>query len=103
MRRASIRMPPARDRAGLDANLERLDHAMALAVESAIGTRTAHESALAEAKLEMPAANRAAIADYIALAESGAAAMLGAGAGQAFITSALQIAGAYEVLAAAAV
>ncbi|MGD0118583.1 MAG: hypothetical protein ABSD30_11000 [Candidatus Binatus sp.] len=101
-RRFDPRLTLARDRVGLDANLERLNHAMALAVESAVGTRTAHETALAEAKLEMPAANRAAIADYIALAESGAAAMLKAAVEQAFITSALQIASAYEVLAATA-
>ena len=50
----------------------------------------------------MPAANRAAIAKYIALAESGAAAMLEAAADRAYFASAIQIAGAYQSLAAAA-
>jgi hypothetical protein len=92
----------ARDRESLDARLNRLDSSMALAVEGAVRTREVLASALREANLEMPAVNSAAIADYIALAESGAAAMLEAAADPAYLVSAIQVAGAYEILAAAA-
>jgi hypothetical protein len=92
----------ARDRASLDARLNRLDTSMALAVECAVRTREVLASALREANLEMPAANHAAIEEYIALAESGAAAMLEAAADRSYLASAIQISGAYEVLAAAA-
>ena len=101
-RRFDPRLTIARDRAALAARLARLDDAMAQAVEAAVGTRTAHESALKEAKLEMPAANRATIAQYIALAESGAAAMIAAAADEQYLAAAIQSANAYEVLAAAA-
>jgi len=100
-RRFDPRLTPARDRNGLDARLGRLEAAMALAVEAAIRTRDVLAAALEEANLEMPAANRAAIAEYIALAESGAAAMLEAAADRSYLASALQIADAYEAIAAA--
>ncbi len=74
------RLTIARDRESLDARLSRLDSSMALAVEGAVRTREVLVSALREANLEMPAANSAAIAKYISLAESGAAAMLEAAA-----------------------
>jgi len=96
------RLTIARDRESLDARLNRLDSSMALAVEGAVRTREVLASALREANLEMPGANSAAIADYIALAESGAAAMLEAAADPAYLASAIQVAGAYEILAAAA-
>jgi hypothetical protein len=96
------RLTTARDRAGLDARLNRLDSSMALAVEGAVRTREVLSSALREANLEMPAANSAAIEKYIALAESGAAAMLEAAADRSYLASAIQVTGAYEVLAAAA-
>ncbi|HEY6301297.1 MAG TPA: hypothetical protein VIW95_16780 [Candidatus Binatus sp.] len=92
----------ARDRESLQARLNRLDCSMALAVEGAVRTREVLAAALSEANLEMPAANRAAIADYIALAESGAAAMLEAAADPTYLASAIRVAGAYEILAAAA-
>jgi hypothetical protein len=101
-RRFEPRLTIARDRPGLDARLERLDDAMALAVEGAIGTRDMLESALAETNLEMPAASRATIAQYIALAESGGAAMLEAAADRAYLASAIQLTGEYEALAGAA-
>ncbi len=75
---------------------------MALAVEAAVRTREALASALDEANLEMPAANSTAIAEYIALAEAGATAMLAAAADRSYLESAIQIAAVYEVLAAAA-
>ncbi len=100
-RRFDPRLMLARDREGLDARLKGLEAAMADAVEAAIRTRDVLASALTEANLEMPAANRAAIAEYIALAESGAAAMLEAAADRAYLASAIQIAGAYEAIAAA--
>ena len=100
-RRFDPRLTLARDREGLDARLKRLEAAMALAVEAAIRTRDVLASALKEANLEMPAANRTAIAEYIALAESGAAAMLEAAADRSYLASAIQIAGAYEALAGA--
>ena len=96
------RLTVARDRESLDARLARLDSSMALAVEGAVRTREMLSSALREANLEMPAANSAAIEKYIALAESGAVAMLEAAADRAYLDSAVQIAGAYQVLAAAA-
>ncbi len=95
------RLTLARDREALDARLKRLEAAMAGAVETAIRTRNVLAMALTEANLEMPAANRAAIAEYIALAESGAAAMLAAAADRAYLASAIQIAGAFEAIAAA--
>src|SRR6266481_3669692 len=96
------RLTAARDRAGLDARLNRLDSSMALAVEGAVRTREVLSSALREASLDMPAANSTAIAEYIALAESGAAGMLEAVADRSYLASAVRIASAYEVLAAAA-
>jgi hypothetical protein len=96
------RLTIARDRASLDARLNRLDASMALAVERAVRTREVLSAALREANLEMPAANSKAIAEYIALAESGAVAMLEAAADRSYLESAIQIAGAYELLAAAA-
>ena len=96
------RLTTAHDRADLDARLKRLDGSMALAVEGAVRTREVLASALREANLEMPAANNLAIEKYIELAESGAAAMLEAAADRSYLASAIRIAGAYEVLAAAA-
>ncbi|MGA9725457.1 MAG: hypothetical protein WBQ86_23575 [Candidatus Binatus sp.] len=101
-RRFDPRLTTARDRDELDARLKRLDAAMALAVERAIRTREVMAATLEEANLEMPAANSSAIAEYLALAESGAAAMLEAAADRTYLASAIQIAGAYEALAAAA-
>ncbi len=100
-RRFDPRLTLARDREELDARLKRLEAAMAEAVEAAIGTRIVLEAALEEANLEMPAATRTAIAEYIGLAESGAAAMLEAASDRAYLASALRIAGAYEAIAAA--
>ena len=101
-RRIDPTLTLARDRDGLDARMKHLEAAMTLAVEAATRTRKVLESALKEANLEMPPANRAAIADYIALVESGAAAMLEAAADRSYLASAIRIADAYEALAAAA-
>ncbi len=92
----------ARDRAGLDARMRRLDAAMALAVEDAVHTREVLESALAEAHLKLPLAHREAIANYLVLAESGAAAMLEAAADRSRLASVIQLVDGYEALAAAA-
>jgi hypothetical protein len=100
-RRFDPRLGLARDREGLDARLKRLEAAMADAVEAAIRTRNVLAAALTEANLEMPAANRAALAEYIRLAESGAAAMLEAAADRSYLASAIRIADAYEAIAAA--
>jgi hypothetical protein len=96
------RLTIARDRESLELRLNRLDRSMALAVEGAVRTREVLSSTLKEANLEMPAANSTAIAQYIALAESGAVAMLEAAADRSYLASAVRIASAYEVLAAAA-
>jgi hypothetical protein len=96
------RLTIARDREGLELRLNRLDRSMALAVEAAVRTREVLSSALQEANLEMPAANSTALAEYIALAESGAVATLEAAADRSYLASAIQTAGAYEILAAAA-
>lgn len=98
-RRFDPRLTLARDRQRLDASLKRLEAAMADAVEAAIRIRDVLASALTEANLEMPAANRAAIAEYIRLAESGAAAMLEAAADRSYLASAIQIADAYQAIA----
>jgi hypothetical protein len=101
-RRFDRRLALAGNRAELDARVVQLDAAMALAVEAAIRTRAVLAAALEEANLEMPASNSGALAEYIALAESGAAAMLEAAADRTFLASAIQSTGAYEALAAAA-
>ncbi len=101
-RRFDAGLTIARDRDGLVARLERLDEALAMAVEDAIRTREVLGSALKEANLEMPAVNSAAIAEYIALAEPGAAAMIEGASNRSFLASAIQTAGAYQALAAAA-
>ncbi|HZC46177.1 MAG TPA: hypothetical protein VE243_06860, partial [Candidatus Acidoferrum sp.] len=101
-RRFDPRLAPARDRETLEACLNRLDAAMAHAVEGAVRTRQVLESALKEANLQMPAANTSAIAEYIELAEAGGRAMLEAAADRSKLESALKIVDAYEVLAAAA-
>jgi hypothetical protein len=96
------RLTIARDRESLGVRLDRLDASMALAVEGAVRTREVLSSALREANLAMPAANSIAIEKFIALAEAGAVAMLEAAADRSYLASAIEIAGAYEVLAAAA-
>jgi hypothetical protein len=101
-RRFDRRLGLAGNRVELDARIMQLDAAMALAVEAAIRTRAVLAAALEEANLEMPASNSATLAEYIALAESGAAAMLEAAADRTYLASAIQTAGAYEALAAAA-
>jgi hypothetical protein len=101
-RRIDPTLTLARDRDGLDARMKHLEAAMTLAVEAATRTGMVLASALKEANLEMSPANRAAIADYIALVESGAAAMLEAAADRSYLASAIRIADAYEALAAAA-
>ena len=101
-RRFDRRLALAHNRVELDARIMQLDAAMALAVEGAIRTRAVLAAALAEANLEMPASNSAALAEYIALAESGAAAMLEAAADRTYLAAAIQTTGAYEALAAAA-
>jgi hypothetical protein len=92
----------ARDRTGLDAGMMQLDAAMALAVEDAVDTREVLESALAEANLKLPLAHREAIATYLLVAESGAAAMLEAAADRSRLASVIQLVDGYEALAAAA-
>ncbi len=92
----------ARDREGLRARLEQLDEALAVAVDGGIRTREVLAAALKEANLEMPAANAVAVAEFIALAEAGAAAMLEASADRSYLASAIRIADAYDALAAAA-
>ena len=101
-RRFDRRLALAHNRVELDARIMQLDAAMALAVEAAIRTRAVLAAALEEANLEMPASNSATLAEYIALAESGAAAMLEAAADRTYLASAIQTTGAYEALAAAA-
>jgi hypothetical protein len=101
-RRFDRRLALAGNRVELDARIMQLDAAMALAVEAAIRTRAVLAAALEEANLEMPASNSATLAEYVALAESGAVAMLEAAADRTYLAAAIQIAGAYEALAAAA-
>ncbi len=101
-RRFEPRLAPARDRDTLEARLKQLEAAMALAVEAATHTREVLASVLGESKVELPPANRKAIAEYVALAESGAAAMLEAAADRSYLAAAIQVVDAYEALAAAA-
>ena len=92
----------ARDRASFDERLERLEGAMARAVEAAVHTREMLESALREANLQLPAASVDAIAKYVQLAESGARAVLDTAATRLDLASAMKTVDAYEPLAAAA-
>jgi len=101
-RRFDRRLALAGNRVELDARIMQLDAAMALAVEAAVRTRAVLAAALDEANLEMPASNSATLAEYIALAESGAAAMLEAAVDRTYLASAIQTTGAYEALATAA-
>jgi hypothetical protein len=61
---------------GLPGRLEKLERAMADAIAAANRTREVISSALRESNLPMPASHLDAIAQYIELAESGAAAIL---------------------------
>ncbi|MGH7924722.1 MAG: hypothetical protein ACREQH_09045 [Candidatus Binatus sp.] len=101
-RRFDPRLTIARDRESLDALLNRLEAAMALAVEAAARTREVLASALKQANLQMPAANAAAIAEFMELAESGALAMVEAATDRSYLASAIKVVAAYETLAAAA-
>jgi hypothetical protein len=101
-RRFDPSLTTARDRAGLDERLERLDGAMARAVEAAVHTREMLETTLREANLQLPAASLDEIAKYIRLAESGARAIRDAAATRSDLTLAMQTVDAYEALAAAA-
>ena len=83
------RLTIARDREELDARLKRLEASMALAVEA----RNPHARACSRRRLrkrtsKCPRRTRTAIAQYIALAESGAAAMLEAAADRSYLASA---------------
>jgi hypothetical protein len=93
---------PVREVEGLAVAIERLEHAMADAVESANRTREAISSALGESHLSIPASHRDAIAQYIELAESGATAIVETGADPARRDAALRTIANYEAIADAA-
>jgi len=96
------RLTIARDRESLDARLNRLDASMALAVEGAVRTREVLTLALREANLDLPAANSEAIAEYNRAGGIGRGRDARAAADRSYLESAIQVAGAYELLAAAA-
>ena len=102
VRRFDPTLAPAREMDGLAVRIKRLEHAMADAVESASRTRDSISSALAESQLPIPASHRDAIAQYIELAESGAAAILETGADPARREAALRTIANYEAIADAA-
>ena len=101
-RRFDPALTPARELGGLPGRLEKLERAMADAVAAANRTREAISSSLRESNLPMPAAHLDALAQYVELAESGAAALLEAGADPARLDAALQVIANYERLADAA-
>ncbi len=92
-------LTPAREKDGLASRLERLERALAQALESANRTREMISAALGESNLQMPAAHRNAIAQYIELAESGTAAMLETIADPSRRDTALQVIANYDALA----
>ena len=95
-------LTPAREMDGLPGRLEKLERAMADAVAAANLTRDMVSSALRESNMPMPAAHLDAIAQYIDLAESGAAAMLEIGNDPARRDGAFLVLANYEPLADAA-
>jgi hypothetical protein len=95
-------LTPAREMDGLPARLEKLERAMADAVATANRTRDMVSSALRESNMPMPAAHLDAIAQYIELAESGAAAILEIGNDPARRDAAIVVLTNYEPLADAA-
>jgi len=101
-RRFDPELTPAREIDGLAGRLEKLERAMADAVAAANRTREVISSALRESNLPMPAAHLDAIAQYIELAESGAAAILETGNDPARRDAALLVLANYEPIADAA-
>ncbi|HUO06395.1 MAG TPA: hypothetical protein VMU16_14445 [Candidatus Binataceae bacterium] len=101
-RRFDPALPAAHGLSELKGRLQRLRLAMAMAAESAVRTRKVIENALAEANLKMPPAIDRAIADYAALAESGAAEIAAAGGDAARREAAIAVIDAYEPLATVA-
>jgi hypothetical protein len=88
-----------RETAGLKLAVKRLERVMADAVESANHTRDVISTALAESHLRVPAVHLEAIAKYIELAESGAAAILETGADPARRDAALRTIANYQAIA----
>jgi hypothetical protein len=101
-RRFAPELTAAREIDGLPGRLEKLELAMADAVAAANRTREAISSALRESNLPMPAVHRDTIAQYVELAESGAAATLEIGNDPARLDAALLVIANYERLADAA-
>ncbi|HYR79663.1 MAG TPA: hypothetical protein VEO55_06630, partial [Candidatus Dormibacteraeota bacterium] len=102
LRRFDPTLTPAREMDGLPARLEKLERAMADAVAAANRTSDMVSSALRESNMPMPAAHLDAIAQYIELAESGAAAMLEIGNDPARGEAAILVLANYDPLADAA-
>ncbi|HEY6420314.1 MAG TPA: hypothetical protein VIX59_15060 [Candidatus Binataceae bacterium] len=92
----------ARDKADLKDRLSRLRNAMADAFEAASRTRAVLEAALGEANLPLADEHQRAIAEYIALVELSAGALLEAGADSRRREAASAVVSAYDSLAAAA-
>ena len=101
-RRFDPALTPARDLDGLPGRLEKLESAMADAVAAANRTREVISSALRESNLPTPASHLAAIAQYIELADSGAAAIIELGNDPARRDAALLVLANYEPIADAA-
>jgi hypothetical protein len=99
VRRFDPDLTPAREMDGLPSRLERLERAMADAVAAANRTREVISSALRESNLPIPATHLDAIAQYIELAESGAAAILETANDPARLDAALLVTANYERLA----
>jgi hypothetical protein len=95
-------LTPARAVPELQSRLDRLQNALAGAVESASRTRQALREALADAHLELPAEHTRTIADYLEFAEGGVQALLKAGNDATSQPAILGVIAAYEKLAGAA-
>ena len=95
-------LTPARELDGLPGRLEKLERAMADAVAAANRTRDMVSSALRESNMPMPAAHLDVFAQYIELAESGAAAILEIGNDPARRDAAILVLANYQPLADAA-
>ena len=92
----------ARDNAELQLRFAQLDQALSAAIEGANRTLAGLSAALAESHQELPDAHLIAIANYVALAESGGVGLVALNKDPAQRESAQKICAAYEMLADAA-
>jgi hypothetical protein len=101
-RRFDPTLTPANEMPELRTRHKRLGDAMAEALETAARNRESFGTAVGEAGGMMSAAQQRAFADFIAIAEGGAQALIETGADTERCAGALEVVAAYEALAAIA-